>query len=237
MIMSIDTKSGSTAEVVDNNGKKTDQQHRPVRKVHNRGIHKVIGRFPSRKSNGSILWESQLERDCLHHLEMDSAVSSIRAQPFRIEYILNGKRRKYTPDFLADGAQRRDVIEVKPFEKTTSPEFATWKAAISAVLKKHDYRFVVMTEQDFRQEPRLANYKWLFRFVETKSSRYDLLRLLEAIRAGASTVDAAQLQCRVMAIDPDSVWHLIAAGMLEVDFDKPLNSQSIIKIRSARNVV
>lgn len=230
--MRINNRSGSMAEVVESNGKKPDQQYRPVRKVRNRGIHKVIGRFPSCKSNGSIVWESQLERDCLHHLEMDSAVSSIRAQPFRVEYILNGKRRKYTPDFLAEGDRRRDVIEVKPFEKTTSAEFASWQTAITLVLKKHDYRFIVLTEQDFRQEPRLTNYKWLFRFVKTKTSRYDLLRLLEAISRGMTTIDAAQAQCRAMSIDPDSVWHLIAIGMLDVDVAKPLNPQSIIKIRS-----
>jgi hypothetical protein len=230
--MRINNRSGSTVEVVGNTGKNPDQQSGPVRKIRNRGIHKVIGRFPSRKSNGSILWESQLERDCLHHLEMDGAVSSIRAQPFRVEYILNGKRRKYTPDFLAEGDRRRDVIEVKPFEKTISPEFASWQAAVALVLKKHGYQFIILTEQDFRQEPRLANYKWLVRFVKTRTSEYDLLRLLETIHSNSTTIDAAQVQCRLLAIDPDSVWHLIATGMLDVDVAKPLNPQSIIKIRS-----
>lgn len=230
--MRINFKSGQLSEELTNIGKAPDHQPKSVRKIRNRGIHKVIGRFPSRKSNGSIVWESQLERDCLHCLEMDSAVWFIRAQPFRVEYILDGKRRKYTPDFLAEGARRRDVIEVKPFKKTISAEFALWTAAVALVLKKHDYRFIVMTEQDFRQEPRLANYKWLFRFVDTNSSRYDLLRLLETIRQGATTIETAQGQCRLMAIDPDSVWHLISTGELDVDFAKPLNPQSIIKIRS-----
>ncbi|MBL0121598.1 MAG: TnsA endonuclease C-terminal domain-containing protein [Betaproteobacteria bacterium] len=205
---------------------------KPVRKIHNRSPHKVIGRFPSNKSRFCIWWESQLEQDCLFHLEFDREVAAISGQPFHVSYVLNGKRRRYTPDFLVEGSNLRDVIEVKPLAKTLTPEFRLWKAAVTEVLARHKYRFFIKTELDLRREPELSNLKWLYRFLRTEATDYQCQQLLAQIQRGARTVGAVQAHARVHNSDVELVWHLIATRAVEVDLNQRLTEQSLISSRS-----
>jgi hypothetical protein len=49
--------------------------------------------------NESVWWESQIERDYIYLLEIDTDVISYKSQPFFLNYMKEGKTRKYTPDF------------------------------------------------------------------------------------------------------------------------------------------
>lgn len=68
------------------------------RKVGNTRI-SVSGLYPFKKDS-AVAFESTLERDFLIRLEIDPNVLAVESQPFTIEYIDNGKKRVYTPDFL-----------------------------------------------------------------------------------------------------------------------------------------
>lgn len=50
--------------------------------------------------DSAVPFESTLERDFLIRLEVDPNVLAVESQPFTIEYVDNGKKRVYTPDFL-----------------------------------------------------------------------------------------------------------------------------------------
>ena len=88
-----------------------------VRKISNKGTKKVIGKFASLKMKRVIWWESQLERDYIYLLEFDPDVASYDEQPLRIEYYLNGKKHRYTPDFLVRKGNKRIIVEVKQEEE------------------------------------------------------------------------------------------------------------------------
>jgi TnsA endonuclease N terminal len=205
---------------------------KPARKIQNRGCHRVIGRFPSSKAKQSLWWDSQIERDFLFHAEFDSSVSKISGQPFRVSYVTNGKRRRYTPDFLLEGSNKKLVVEVKPHDKSQSPEFGLWKQAVSTVLEKNGYQFVVMTDTQIRAQPLLANLKWLFRFRTANYVAYDLQLLLAHLGRTAMTIADAQLLATKNNLDPNLVWHLVASRTLGVDLNKPLTTLSIINIGS-----
>lgn len=205
---------------------------KPARKIQNRGCHRVIGRFPTRKASQLLLWDSQIERDFLFHAEFDSSVTQISGQPFRVLYVLDGKRRRYTPDFLLEGPNKKLVVEVKPHDKTQHPEFGGWKQAVSTVLEKNGYQFTVMTDAQIRVQPLLANLKWLFRFRTSNYSTYDAQMLLAHIRRTAMTVSDAQLLATRNTLDPNLVWQLIASRALDVDLNKALNDLSIINCGS-----
>lgn len=205
---------------------------KPARKIQNLGCHRVIGRFPTRKASQSLWWDSQIERDFLFHAEFDSSVSKISGQPFRVSYVMNGKRRRYTPDFLLEGLNKKHVVEVKPHDKTQCPEFCLWKQAVSKVLEKNGYQFVVMTDTQIRVQPRLANLKWLFRFRTANYLAYDAQLLMAHLGRAAMTVTDAQHLATKNNLDPNLVWHLVASGTLDINLNEPLTTLSFVKIGS-----
>ena len=78
----------------------------------------VTGYFSSYKNKRQINFESKLEHDFYLLLEFDETVKSYREQPFKVYYIYQDKKRRYTPDTLVnyvDGIQK--VFEVKPIFK------------------------------------------------------------------------------------------------------------------------
>jgi hypothetical protein len=205
---------------------------KPARKIHNRGCRRVIGRFPSSKTQQPLSWDSQIERDFLFHAEFDSSVAKISGQPFRVSYVMNGKRRRYTPDFLLEGPKKKLVVEVKPEDKTQAPEFFLWKQSVSAVLEKNRYQFVVVTDTQIRVQPLLANLKWLFRFRTANYSTYNAQLLMAHLGRTAMTIADAQTLATKNNLDPNLVWHLVASRTLGVDLNKPLTTLSIINIGS-----
>jgi hypothetical protein len=70
--------------------------------------------------NASIWWESQLERDYIYLLEIDTDAVAYCEQPFTIAYDRHNRRKKYTPDFLVERRCSKQVIEVKPKSKVES---------------------------------------------------------------------------------------------------------------------
>lgn len=206
----------------------------PARKIKNGMSGKIIGRFPTPKAASPVWWESQLERDCLYHLHQCPTIEGISGQPFRLPYVLDGRLRSYTPDFLVVGSYRQDVIEVKPQDKVNSTDFAHWHQAIEVALANRGFGFVVMTDTEIRRQPLLDNLKWLYRFQYAHFEPEHCLQVIRTIAGGAKTVRLAQLACAAIAISPDIVWYLISVGDLLVDLDQPLTPNTKLTIHKER---
>ena len=73
-----------------------------ARRITNTGTLKNIGKFPSLKNKTMVWFESHLERDFIYLTEFDKSVIKYQEQPFKIQYFINGKKYKYTPDFLIE---------------------------------------------------------------------------------------------------------------------------------------
>ena len=87
---------------------------RKIRKSHI----SVTGYFSSYKNKRQINFESKLEHDFYLLLEFDETVKSYQEQPFKVYYIYQDKKRRYTPDTLVnyiDSTQK--IFEVKPMFK------------------------------------------------------------------------------------------------------------------------
>ena len=117
-----------------------------IRKIHNRGIHRVIGKFPSIKTGKSIWWESQIERDYCFYLEIDSDAEYYESQPFQINFKFRGVPRRYTPDFLVIRPNCKQLVEIKPLAKTKTEEFQEKILNIKAVCRDNGYEFLVVTD-------------------------------------------------------------------------------------------
>jgi hypothetical protein len=131
----------------------------------------------SRDSHKSVPFESLLEQDWLVRTDAFSpGLRSIEAQPMKVEYRFDGRKRTWFPDFLRQrkglpGCQDPppDLVEVKPLisvypddpdEAIRERDAAYFKAKFGAIRTQVlalGYEFVLATENEIRIEPSLQN--------------------------------------------------------------------------------
>ena len=105
-------------------------------------------KFFSCKNERLVQCESHLELQAARFLEFAPGVLSFSEQPPALVLRIQGRRRKYTPDFVvhwADG--RKWLVEVKPFELACAPEMKIKFAAARAAAELAGYHFEIVTER------------------------------------------------------------------------------------------
>lgn len=189
-------------------------------------------------TGGTAGYESSLERDWLMALDFDWRVTRIQEQPYTLNYVHQGRRRRYTPDVLATFAERdREwtvVYEVKPHEELRAkwaeyrPRF---KAAVSDCRSK-GWRFRIVTEQVIRT-PYVGNIKFLRRYRDLPEQEMHSRALLYTMRALGDTTPQTLLAAtwadreRMMAAIPE-LWRLVARRRIGVDLHVPLTMATTI---------
>lgn len=97
--------------------------------------------FVSRKMNDIIRVESFSEKSVAYRLEFDPRVTKFMSQPFSFEVPVDGKIRRYTPDFLAcyrDGSAR--FIEVHQNAQLNS-QYQRKLAVFEALIGRQGFQF------------------------------------------------------------------------------------------------
>lgn len=120
----------------------------------------VAGEVPLPIVMRAVPYESQLEHDAIVFLSAFQGLRFLHSQPFTVSYGDAGRRRRYTPDFLAvfdplavvlrrRGFATWTVIEVKPSERLDADR-AEIEARLHAVARATGMATVVLTERDVR---------------------------------------------------------------------------------------
>lgn len=121
-------------------------------------------KFMSHKNRRMVRCESLLEMHFLYLAEFARNVESFDEQPISINYRLNGRQRRYTPDF---GLRWRDgrqwFVEVKPYELLQLEKNQEKFAAIGEYFRRRRDTFITMTERDIRHPIRMPLVKDLLR--------------------------------------------------------------------------
>lgn len=202
-----------------------------ARRITNKGSSKVIGKFPSLKMNTTVIWESQLERDCIYLLEIDPDVIAYRSQPFTIAYDNRDKRKKYTPDFLVERKSYRQIVEVKPESKVK--EFSQtnrFRQAANFCLV-HDLEFVIITEKTIKVQPRLDNIKLLHRYARVSVPWHSYANCLDYFDSViTSTISEAEKELRAKRITYSCLLKLLWSGFLLTDMMQPITAQSLVQL-------
>ena len=77
-----------------------------------------VGKFYSKKNNRTLHYDSAWELHAFKRLEQASAVIAYDRCNFYIDYVYNGKTRRYVPDILVTYKDDfKEIIEVKPAYK------------------------------------------------------------------------------------------------------------------------
>ena len=171
--------------------------------------------------------ESKLEHDWFATLRFDRRVKRIQVQPFRIDYVHEGKDRHYTPDVLVEWQDRQrswaEVHEVK-FRSELRDNWTDFRPRFKAAYRQcrdSDLRFRIVDERHVRT-PYLANVKFFAQFVHEKQQpEYETVLLQALAKSGPSTPKAllnavsTNLEERMQA--QTALWRLIAVQDVAAD--------------------
>ena len=130
--------------------------HLPFHQTRNPVRHTGRGfraKFASRKMGRMIRCESLLEMRAVQLAEFARNIVNIEEQPLTLEYEIDGKARRYTPDFRFRWKDGREwIVEVKPQERLALPNNQSRFARISEVIAESGSTFTVLTEAQLRRD-------------------------------------------------------------------------------------
>jgi hypothetical protein len=189
-------------------------------------------------SGGMASFESSLERDWLVALDFDPAIKSILEQPFSLQYMFEGKKRRYTPDVIAEFARpdgvETVVYEVKPREMLRV-DWARHKAKFKAAIhycRARGWRFKIVTEKEIRTSY-LENAKFLRRYRNLPDEKLICDQLLYTFKALGPSTPQALLAAAYWPKEDQMkaipmVWKMITDGRIGVLLHEPLTMSSEI---------
>jgi hypothetical protein len=109
------------------------------------------GNFYSKKNNKQLFFRSGLESEFYKCLEKSNQIQKYTVESLEIEYVYEGKLRRYIPDILVEYTSgKKELWEIKPKNQTKMPKnLAKWKAA-DDYCRKRNIEFIVLTERGLR---------------------------------------------------------------------------------------
>lgn len=191
---------------------------------------KNLHKFSSKKCNQVMLVESCLEYDACFHLEFSKKIIEYEPQPIGFYYQLDGKVRRYTPDFLALLDNNEQVYyEVKPFNKTISAEFRLEFEAKQLAALEQSKKLELITDKQIRISPLLNNLKLLHKYQRIEHHltpfQKQLLKIIVSVENLKLSYLIEKTNSSFSEIIP-YVADLLAKGILESNLLKPLEFNS-----------
>lgn len=205
---------------------KTNRAREVVR--HTGGI--VRGKFPSKKCGRMIHHEGLLELDAYYLFEASPLIAEYQEQPCSIRYPDGDRLRKYTPDILLRlTSQELVYVEIKPEKTAQRPEMAHKLACIQRHFSMHGQRFVVLTDETIRLQPRLNNLRWIYQ--RTPRARPAFAQIMRGVRLLLDkpplTIKAAEHLLKKENCDP---FTLLLMGLLRAPLDQSVSIDTLVSV-------
>ena len=209
-----------------------DENAKRVRQPVTRSKGRVVGYYPSVKSKRSVAWESQMELKACRIFEYCPTVSNYREQPEVVRYKLNGKEKRYIPDFeLKLINDERVFIEIKPKKVLVKNEEKERFVAISDYLTTRSITFAVMTEEELNVGYIQDSIKLIHPY-----SALDISPVLEnyfkELRIESDLTIGKLIQ---LGITLKSIYTSITKGLLNIDLTQEISLQSLVFINKEKD--
>ncbi|MCM3410213.1 TnsA endonuclease N-terminal domain-containing protein [Metabacillus litoralis] len=193
------------------------------------------GKHNSSKMFKMIPWESTLERDFIKLLDFDPTVISFQSQPIRIDYLFQGKERKYYPDFLVKKNDYKNYIyEVKALNKTNEERNIVKFQVGRRYCLENNMKYVIVTEKDIRKGYLIENLDLLSearKELTSKRIMSEIINVLEKIGDNCSIRDLRNILCHITEIEfKCNLFYLIYTHHIQTDLiSQPINDDLIIE--------
>jgi hypothetical protein len=144
---------------------------------------RAVGRYASQKNGRGQFWESRNELHAFYLSEVSTEVISYSAQPHRLEMIIDGKKRSYTPDrkdILTNG--RTEIVEVKDaYKPEKDPDYHAKIDKAGLVYARLGWTYRITNRDEIEAQPKFEAVKYIQSFrrtVITPRDEEDALSLL-----------------------------------------------------------
>ena len=198
-----------------------------ARKVITRSGRGIRGKFPSKKMDKVVHWESLLERDAIMLFEMHPLVVSYQEQPSEeIYYDTSGQARSCYPDFLlrlTHGGQILVEIKRNIDLKRTSVTEKLQLIALRFAEQERPYR--ILSETQIHREPLRSNLQDLW---EARRIACIGAEAAAAIDALGVTQQFTLKELTALIGNKQLVLAAIAGGRLRTDLEQPLSPASLV---------
>jgi TnsA endonuclease N terminal len=192
-----------------------------ARKVITRSGRGIRGKFPSRKLQKQVHWETPLERDAALLFELHPLIASYQEQPSEeCYYDENGQVRVCYPDFLlrlADGSEA--WIEVKRKVDLSRSKIKRKLELIALRFAEQGRTYRILSEDQIHREPLHTNLEVLWK--ATKAVRIDT-SVHSVVNALSNYQIYTTEQLSILLGGEQMVLALIARGHLRTDLELQL---------------
>lgn len=183
------------------------------------------GRYWCATTTKHLLYESRLELARAIYADFDRTVNCIVAQPFQLEAKVDGKTRRYTPDYLLLTSKDPVVVEVKPRNWLTRPKVIRRTTLARQLVEQRGLQYEVWSEPPPVEFANLTFLAVLFALPEAHSEgfgpahrmraqlRRRYLEFTESVAAHSRVVVAVDHPFRLI----ESVAAIRADGQLRAD--------------------
>lgn len=196
----------------------------------------VTGYFSSYKNKRQINFESKLEHDFYLLLEFDETVKNYQEQPFKVYYIYQDKKRRYTPDTLVnyvDGIQK--VFEVKPIFKIQNDLELQEKIELQKqkIKEEKNLELCIFTDVDI-DKIYIDNIKIIYNFAFIKENKEIQDKIRNELLKLNVPLPIKELLGRLTSNQSDRLkyipylWNLVFNNLGCVDFSRKITMASII---------
>lgn len=203
----------------------------------------VRGKFPSKKMQRMIAWESQLEQRACYLFEFSDYATKFREQPKTFLIPTQENIKRYTPDFeIVDQHGKVTYIEIKPSHQI--PENLQKFNAIDRFFKKNQCSFAVLTEIELihptiEQNLKLLRHHYSYNITshhlhainELKNNQILIISIHElAIYLDSYSAIYSLIAHKKIFID---ICHSLLDEQALIFLEKPQNEQSLLTFRTA----
>lgn len=197
----------------------------------------ITGKFYSKKVQGSIAFESKLERDYYMLFELDSNISIIQEQPVTLKS--ESTRLIYTPDFKiyinVNGEYKTIIGEIKyknDLKKNWSKLRPKFEMAIEYCQSQKNTEFKIFTNAC----PKISNQNYLFNthfLLNFKQFNHDNYTLLRNQYKPNITIEQLLKKCtKELSTQMEllsTLWYLIRVDAIQTDLFTKLSTLSTLQ--------
>jgi len=192
----------------------------------------IVTRIPSLKNGVRVATMSRNERNVGWMLESNSSVRCYTSQPFTCELEMDGKTRRYTPDFQVDFTDDATplIIEVKPAKFLENLYLQRKLKIVARELPQLGYRFMIMTEKQIPSFIKYSNLRFLFHHHSRLPNLNIRQSVIKLVKKGITRAIYLDEYIRRNDDEQSSVYAMISHGYLNFDASKLLDYQTPLQV-------
>lgn len=194
----------------------------------------TTGVYASRKTGRAHPYESKNERAFFMNCEVDTDIVEYRAQPFRLEFVIDGKKRIYIADAVR--LQANSIVEVVEIKKDQrqlkDPDYYLKLQAVRAICDQKGWQFRILFQHDLC-EPilRFQNIEDIQSWAFTDYGSSDVFKAVQylSIHKRASLGDLAD-RLGSQPVGIAKLKAMMVGRIVRLDLDSKLDEDSLVTL-------